>query len=93
MRLITLLIARLAEVIGFKGWRVERNETLEDAVTAFLAHPGPAMLDVCVNRMELVMPPHVEVAQVAGTALYSAKAILAGRARDVAQLLESNFVK
>lgn len=85
--------AKLAEVIGFKGWRVERNEELEDAVTAFLAYPGPCLLDVKVNRMELVMPPHVEVGQVAGTMLYSAKAILAGRSRDVTQLLESNFVK
>jgi pyruvate dehydrogenase (quinone) len=85
--------SKLAEAIGFQGWRVEKNGELEDAVNAFLAHPGPALLDVRVNRMELVMPPHVEVGQVAGMALYSAKAVLTGRSRDVAELLESNFVK
>jgi pyruvate dehydrogenase (quinone) len=85
--------AQLAEVIGLKGWRVERNEELEAAVIAFLAHPGPALLDVRVNRMELVMPAEIEVAQVAGTALYAAKAVLAGRTRDVVDLLESNFLK
>jgi pyruvate dehydrogenase (quinone) len=85
--------ARLAEVIGFKGWRVERNEDLEAAVIAFLAHPGPALLDVKVNRMELVMPAQVEAGQVMGMALYSAKAVLAGRPADVADLVESNFLK
>jgi pyruvate dehydrogenase (quinone) len=84
--------AKLAEVIGFAAWRVERNEDLEAAVIAFIAHPGPALLDVKVNRAELVMPPEVSASQVLGTALYSAKAILAGRAGDVADLLESNFV-
>jgi pyruvate dehydrogenase (quinone) len=85
--------AELARVIGFASWRVERNEDLEAAVVAFLAHPGPALLDVKVNRMELVMPAEVEFAQVAGTALYAAKAVLAGRTRDVVDLIESNFLE
>ena len=85
--------AKLAEVVGFRAWRVERNEELEGAVIAFLAHPGPALLDVKVNRVELVMPPQVEVAQVLGTALYSAKAVLGGRAGDVVDLVESNFLE
>jgi len=83
--------AKLAEVIGFKGWRVDRNEDLEAAVIAFLAHPGPALLDVKVNRAELVMPAQVTTSQVLGTALYAAKAILDGRARDVADLVETNL--
>jgi pyruvate dehydrogenase (quinone) len=85
--------AKLAEVIGFRGWRVERNEELEEAVVAFLAHPGPALLDVRVNRMELVMPPEIQASQVLGTALYSVKAVLSGRQGDVADLIESNFLE
>jgi pyruvate dehydrogenase (quinone) len=85
--------AKLAEVVGIRGWRVERNEELEASVIAFLAHQGPALLDVRVNRMELVMPPHVEASQVIGTALYSAKAILGGRSGDVLELIESNFLE
>jgi pyruvate dehydrogenase (quinone) len=85
--------AKLAEVVGIRGWRVERNEELEASVIAFLAHPGPALLDVRVNRMELLVPPRVEVSQVIGTALYSAKAILGGRSGDVLELIESNFLK
>ena len=85
--------ARLAEVIGFRGWRVEKNQDLEAAVAAFLAHPGPALLDVRVNRAELVMPPRIEAGQVLGTALYSVKAVLNGRAGDVADLIETNFLE
>jgi pyruvate dehydrogenase (quinone) len=85
--------AKLAEVIGFRGWRVERNEDLEEAVIAFLAHPGPALLDVKVNRVELVMPPQIEAAQVLGTALYSIKAVLGGRGGAVADLIETNFLE
>jgi pyruvate dehydrogenase (quinone) len=85
--------SKLAEAIGYRGWRIDRNENLEPALKDFLAHPGPALLDVKVNRMELVMPPKIELAQVAGTTLYSLKAILEGRARDVIDLVESNFIK
>ena len=83
--------ARLAEVIGFKGWRVETGDALEDAVLQFLAHPGPALLDVKVNRTELVMPPKIEPAMAFGALLYSAKAVLGGHAADVADLIESNI--
>jgi pyruvate dehydrogenase (quinone) len=42
--------------------------------------------------MELVMPPKIEAAQVFGTALYSAKAVLGGRGGEVMQLLTQNFL-
>lgn len=84
---------KLAEVIGFRGWTVERNEQLEQAMLEFLAHPGPALLNVHVNRNELVMPPHIEPAMVVGTVIYGAKAILDGRIQDVADLLSSNFLR
>src|SRR6202041_2343385 len=72
--------ARVAEAIGFHARRVERAEDLDMAVRDWLAQPGPALLDVMTSRMELVMPPHIEAAPVFGMALYSAKAVLAGRA-------------
>lgn len=74
---------RVAEAIGFRGWRVEKAEELEAAVLAWLAEPGPALLDVVTDRFELVMPPKIHPGQVAGMALYSAKAVLGGRGRDV----------
>jgi pyruvate dehydrogenase (quinone) len=84
--------ARVAQAMGFHAQRVERaEEDLEAAVRDWIAAPGPALLDVVTDRMELVMPPKVQFAQVFGTALYSAKAVLAGRAGDVWELVTDNL--
>jgi pyruvate dehydrogenase (quinone) len=71
--------SRVAEAIGFHARRVEQPELLEAAVIDWLAQPGPALLDIVTDRMEL------------GMALYSAKAVFAGRAGDVEHLLVENF--
>jgi len=81
--------ARVAEAMGLWGRRVEQAENLESAVRDWLATPGPALLDVVTDRYELVMPPKVEAGQVAGMALYSAKAVLNGRGRDVAGIIRN----
>jgi pyruvate dehydrogenase (quinone) len=83
--------ARVAQAIGFHAQRVEHAEELEAAVRDWIAAPGPALLDVVTERMELVMPPKIEAAQVFGTALYSAKAVLSGRAGDVWELMTENL--
>ncbi|WP_213878695.1 thiamine pyrophosphate-dependent enzyme [Pseudomonas sp. dw_358] len=85
--------SEVAQAMGLYGRQVSNGGDLEEAVQAFLAHPGPALLDVKVNPEELVMPPKVELGQVAGMALYSAKAVLGGRAGDVKHLLVDNFIK
>lgn len=83
--------AKVAQAIGFHAQRVERAEGLEAAVREWIAAPGPALLDVVTDRMELVMAPKIEIAQVFGIALYSAKAVLAGRADDVLELVTDNL--
>jgi pyruvate dehydrogenase (quinone) len=85
--------SKLAEIVGFRGWKVERNEELEEALIAFLAYQGPALLNVKVNRWELVFPPHVEANMVLGTMLYGAKAVLSGRLGDVTELLGTNLAR
>jgi pyruvate dehydrogenase (quinone) len=81
--------ARVAEAMGLWGRRVEQAERLEQDVQDWLAAPGPALLDVVTDRFELVMPPKVAVDQVAGMALYSAKAILNGRGGDVKGIIQN----
>jgi pyruvate dehydrogenase (quinone) len=78
--------SRVAEALGMWGQRVEDPDDVVGAVQAWLATPGPALLDVVVARSELVMPPVIKAGQLLGTALYSAKAILAGRIDDVIDL-------
>ncbi len=80
---------RMAEALGWWGRRIEHPEALDEAVRAWLAEPGPALLDVVTVRDELVMPPKIETGQVFGMALYSAKGILSGteRAKSVVKML------
>ncbi|MDB5737432.1 MAG: pyruvate oxidase [Sphingomonas bacterium] len=84
--------AKVAQAIGFWARRVERAEDVESAVVEWLTAPGPALLDVVTDRFELVMPPKIEASQVFGTALYSAKGMLGGRASDVLGLIKENFL-
>ncbi|MDO7253538.1 thiamine pyrophosphate-dependent enzyme [Helicobacter cappadocius] len=85
--------ADLSRVIGFDSWRVEKSSDLEENVKNFFNTKKPALLDVVVNPKELVMPPKVELSEVAHFALYSAKALIAGRANDVEELIKTNINK
>jgi pyruvate dehydrogenase (quinone) len=80
--------AKVAEAIGFWGKRIEQATDLDAAVQQWLAHTGPALLDVVTDRFELVMPPKVELKQVFGTALYSAKAVLSGRGAEAIEFIK-----
>ncbi len=82
---------KLAQACGLYGARVENAGEIERAMRAWLAHDGPALLDITVNRQELVMPPEIKAGQVASTALYGAKAVLSGRMDDVYALIKNNF--
>jgi pyruvate dehydrogenase (quinone) len=84
---------RVAEAIGLWGVRVEKAEELEDAVKAWLSHPGPALLDIVTSRFELVMPPKIARSMALGAALYSMKAVLDGRGNDLVEMFTDNVVK
>ena len=85
--------AAVARACGLQGWRVDSASDLEPAMRDWLAADGPALLDVKVNRMELVMPPHVKPGQVAATGLFGIKAVLNGRADEVVSLIRDNFLR
>jgi pyruvate dehydrogenase (quinone) len=82
----------VARAMGLWGHSVAKAEDLEEAVKDWLAQPGPALLHVKVNAMELVMPPFVEVAPAVGMALYSTRAVLHGRGGDVWEMVKENFL-
>lgn len=85
--------AALAHVCGIAGYRVNDADDLEGKMQSWLAEDGPALLDVPVSRMELVMPPEVEAGQYLSTALFGAKAVLNGRTKEVVALLRDNFLR
>ena len=84
--------SRVAEALGFWGRVVKDAEVLEEAVREWLSQPGPALLDVHTDKMELVVPAKIEPAQVFGMALYSAKVVLGGRGDEVMELLTDNYL-
>src|SRR6202166_1344444 len=82
----------VAKAMGLWGRRVAKAGDLEESVKTWLAQPGPALLDVKVNPMQLVMPPSpfVSPEAVVGMGVYTAKALLQGKGRDVWEMMVEN---
>jgi pyruvate dehydrogenase (quinone) len=85
--------AAMAEAVGVRGIRIERPEEVESGISAALSHNGPVLVDAVVNRMELAMPPKVQVEMAKGFSLYMLKAVLDGRASDLIELARSNVLR
>jgi len=83
----------VAKAMGLWGRCVTKADELDEAVREWLAQPGPALLDVKVNPMQLVNPPTPFVAPgaVVGMAVYSARAILQGKGHDVWEMVTENI--
>jgi pyruvate dehydrogenase (quinone) len=81
---------KVAEAMGLWGRTVTDAGELETAVQEWLAQPGPALLNVKVMPMELVMPPFTAIGPAYGMALYSIKAVLHGKGGDVFEMIEEN---
>jgi pyruvate dehydrogenase (quinone) len=81
----------VAEAMGLWGRTVAKADELEAAIGQWLAHPGPALLNVKVETMTLVMPPAVEFGPAYGMALYSARAILGGQTHDLIEMVKENL--
>jgi len=86
-------LGKVAEAMGLWGRCVRKAGELEEAVVDWLAQPGPALLDVKVNPMQLVMPPtpFVRPEAVVGMAVYTAKAMLHGKGHDVWEMIVENI--
>ncbi|MBV8570019.1 MAG: ubiquinone-dependent pyruvate dehydrogenase, partial [Acidobacteriaceae bacterium] len=73
--------------------RVEKPLDLEAALRDALAVPGPALVEVMVNRQELSMPPTITLQQMKGFTFYAAKTILTGRGDELLDLAETNVLQ
>src|ERR1700727_157552 len=85
--------AKLAESAEIFGVRVEKPEELRPALTEALAHDGPALVEVLVNRQELSMPPTISLEQALGFSLYMIRAVLSGRGDEVIDLAKTNLMR
>jgi len=85
--------AKLAEAADILGLRVEKPECLRPALQRALAHDGPALVEVIVNRQELSMPPTITAEQALGFSLYMVRAVLNGRGDEVVDLAKTNLFR
>ena len=83
---------QVAEAMGLWGKTVSKADQLEGAVEEWLAQPGPALLNVKVEPMELVLPPFTAIGPAYGMAMYSMKAVLHGKGGDVFEMVTENFI-
>lgn len=83
--------AAVGDALGVKGWRVERSKDLPAAVREFLAHDGPAILDVVTDRQEMSMPPTVTAEQAKGFALFAIRTVMSGRGTELVDLARTNI--
>ena len=85
--------AAVARALGIYGRRVEHPRELDEAVREFLAHDGPAVLDVATARQELSIPPTITAAQAKGFTLYAIRTVLSGRGDELVDLADTNLFR
>jgi pyruvate dehydrogenase (quinone) len=57
------------------------------------AIPGPALIEVMVNRRELSIPPYISFAPAKGFSLWAATTILSGRGDEIIDLAKTNVLQ
>jgi len=82
----------LAKAAGLWGRTIADPDEVHEAVAEWLAQPGPALLNVHVAPMELVIPPFTAAKPAYGMAVYSMKAVLHGKGGDVFEMVTENFI-
>jgi pyruvate dehydrogenase (quinone) len=56
-----------------------------------LEHEGPVLMNVAMNRQELLVPPSINLAQIKRLILYMIKAVLNGKGDEVVDLARTNL--
>ena len=83
----------VARAMGYEGRAVADPGDLPEALDWLLATRGPALLDVAVHPLELVMPPRTNLSQAAHFGLFMMKAVLNGRGSEVVELARTNLFR
>jgi len=84
---------KIAEGAGLFAIHVDDPEEVRPALQKALAHGGPALVDIAVNRQELAMPPSLKLDQIVDFNLYMIRAILNGRGDEIVDLARTNLFR
>jgi len=85
--------AKLAESAGLLGLRATEASEVRGLLQQALSHPGPALLEVAVDRQEVVMPPTITLQETRGFGLFLLKAVLSGRGSEIIDLARTNLLR
>ncbi|MGI0018489.1 MAG: ubiquinone-dependent pyruvate dehydrogenase [Nitrosotalea sp.] len=85
--------SKIAEAVGILGLRAEKPEQIRPMLVQAFEHNGPALVDVAVNRQELLIPPSINLEVIKGFTLYMIKAVLNGRGDEVIDLAKTNLFR
>jgi pyruvate dehydrogenase (quinone) len=91
--LIDTDFSKLAHAAGILGLRAERPEQVKPMLNEAMEHDGAALVDVVVNRQELLIPPTINLEQISGFTLYMIKAVLNGRGDEIVDLAKTNLFR
>jgi pyruvate dehydrogenase (quinone) len=84
---------KIAEGAGVLGLHVDDPEGVRPALEQAIAHDGPVLVDISVNRQELAMPPSLKLDQIVDFNLYLIRAILNGRGDEIIDLARTNLIR
>lgn len=84
---------KIAEGAGLLAIHADDPEEVRPALEKALAHDGPALVDIAVNRQELAMPPSLKLDQIVDFNLYMIRAILNGRGDEIVDLARTNLFR
>jgi hypothetical protein len=87
--------ARISQKTSFsrrvQPQKANAPEQVRPVLAQALSHPGPALVEVVVDRQELALPPPIKLDQVKGFSLFMMKAVINGRGSEVIDLLKTNL--
>jgi pyruvate dehydrogenase (quinone) len=83
--------ADMANAMGILGIRIDRPQQMEEGIERALKHDGPALVDVVTVRQELIMPPTTTFEEAKHFGVFTLKAVLDGRFRELVDLAQENL--
>ncbi|HEY2676653.1 MAG TPA: ubiquinone-dependent pyruvate dehydrogenase [Steroidobacteraceae bacterium] len=82
--------ADMANAMGILGVRIDRPQQMEEGIARALKHEGPALVDIVSTRQELIMPPTTTFEEAKHFGIFTLKAVLDGRFRELVDLANVN---
>jgi pyruvate dehydrogenase (quinone) len=85
--------AKMAEAAGLLGLTAETPDQVRPMILQALKHDGPALIEVIVNRQELILPPTISLDQMTGFGLFMIKSLISGHGDDIIDLADINLFR